>query len=209
MTSEDSAILMHKSWPNPKFPKLCVWPGTLFSSKAGKWQHLPGPTQQLFCGEASMGIRGGAGRRGRFLCCAFVSGGSGITFLRVSARWGAPRFGFSLVGAEQSPWVGAGLSALLCLWGRWRPARAGGNDGKGWDASKCGDSCASLLGAHPRSWAGIRRGCDLCEVSVGQLVAEVWVCRECEIPGMLLSQNKPVFLLKTTMGLSTLPCLRC
>lgn len=25
---------------------------------------LPGPTQQLFCGEVSMGITGGAGRRG-------------------------------------------------------------------------------------------------------------------------------------------------
>lgn len=41
-------------------------------------------------GEISVGIRGGAGRRGEpgegFLCCAFVSGGSGITFLRVSAR---------------------------------------------------------------------------------------------------------------------------
>lgn len=84
--------------------------------------------------------------RRRFLCCAFVSGGLGIAFLRGSARGRS-----SKVFPGGSPRVGAGLSALLCHWGRWRPARAGGNDGKGRTASEFGDSCASLLGAHPRS----------------------------------------------------------
>lgn len=181
---------------------VCVtW---VFSSEAGKCQHLPVPTQ-LFHEVVSMGIRGGAGRRGEAGegFCAVLLCLEG----RASLFWGreAPSCGFSLVGAEWSPWVGAGLSALLCHWGRWRPARAWGKDEKGRVASEFGDSCASLLGACPRSWVGVSRARDPCEVSV----AEVQVCRECEIPGVLLPLNKPEFSLKTAMGMCTLPCLRC
>lgn len=75
----------------------------VFSSEAGKHQHLSAvPGRGGFHGDQGWGWQERRARR-RFLCCAFVSGGSGIAFLRVSARWEAPSHGFSLVGVPE--WV--------------------------------------------------------------------------------------------------------
>lgn len=74
-----------------------------------------------------MGLAGEASQEKVFVLCFCV--------WRVGHRFSE---GVCKVGSSKpwvfpggSPRVGAGLSALLCHWGRWRPARAGGKDGKG------------------------------------------------------------------------------
>lgn len=194
---------MHKTWPNPKFPNcVCVtWDGV--QVPASPWPHAAAVLCWGFHGDQRWGWQERRARR-RFLCL------EGQTLL----FWGCLQgeklqgvsFPFSLVGAEQSPWVAAGLSALLGHWGRWRPARAGGDDGKGWVASKCGDPHASLLGAHPRCWVGIRCAHSPCEVLAacgwGVRVQGVWDSWD------VVTTEQTRVLVKNNLGMSTLHCLR-
>lgn len=183
-----------------QIPKLCVWPGTVF-----RCQHLPGSMQQQFCAEVSMGVRGEAGRTGE--------PGEGFCVWRVRHRFseGVCKVRSSEVWVFPFPWweqsrVLEWLQGCQLYWGSWRPARAGGDGGKGWVASKCGGSHASLLGAHPRCWVGIRCAQNPCEVLAAcgwgvsvQGVWDSWVV-------VIIEQTR--VLTKNYLGMSTLPCLR-
>lgn len=126
MISEDSAILMHKMWPNPKFPNcVCDWDSVQLQGwevPASPWPHRAAVLWWGFHGDQGWGWQEKD----------FVSGGSGIAFLRVSARWEAPSCGFSLLGAEQSSRVGAGLVSSAASSQSWR---------KWWEGMSCIQTC--------------------------------------------------------------------
>lgn len=190
---------MHKTWPNPKFPD-CVCD---LGQCSGASISLAPCTAVLWW--VSMGIRGGAGRTGEpgeGFCVWRVRHrfSEGVCKVRSSKVWVFP---FPCGSRAES--LGAGLWALLGRWSRWRPARAGGSDGKGWVASRCGDSCASLLGAQPRCWVGIRCAHNPCGVLAacgwGVSVQGVWDSWD-----VVITEQTRV-LIKNNLGMSTLPCL--
>lgn len=190
---------MHKTWPNPKFPD-CVCD---LGQCSGASISLAPCTAVLWW--VSMGIRGGAGRTGEpgeGFCVWRVRHrfSEGVCKVRSSKVWVFP---FPCGSRAES--LGAGLWALLGRWSRWRPARAGGSDGKGWVASRCGDSCASLLGAQPRCWVGIRCAHNPCGVLAacgwGASVQGVWDSWD-----VVITERTRV-LIKNNLGMSTLPCL--
>lgn len=145
---------MHKTWPSPKFPNCCVCDlGWCSAPRLGSASISLAPCSSCsvvgFPWGAEVGLAGEEKEKDFVLC--FVSGGSGITFLRVPARWGSSRVWVFPAGSRAESWGGcraessAGALGASQSWRKW------------WEGMSCiqmwGFLCISL-GCPPKILSG-------------------------------------------------------